>query len=130
MMFILLNIALFLSFTHFGSALFGFSENFDVNLHRKRFYTVSKISEKVETKWIEQKLDNFNPNHTRTWQMRYFENREHFKGGGPIFIYVGGEWEISPEPISGGHWYDMAKELNGILFYTEHRFYGQSRPTE
>lgn len=29
-----------------------------------------------------------------------------------------------------GHMYDMAKALNGLLFYTEHRFYGETRPTE
>lgn len=124
------TLALTFVFINFTDALHGFSENFGVNLHREPFYTSVKRSSRVETKWIEQKLDNFNPNDTRTWQMRYLENREHFKAGGPIFIYVGGEWTISPGAISGGHWYDMAKELNGMLYYTEHRYYGQSHPTE
>lgn len=57
-------------------------------------------------------------------------NDEFFKPGGPIFIYVGGEWFISPGSISGGHVYDMAKEHNGYLFYTEHRFYGLSKPVD
>jgi Serine carboxypeptidase S28 len=26
--------------------------------------------------------------------------------------------------------FDMARELNGTMFYTEHRYYGKSRPTE
>lgn len=55
-------------------------------------------------------------------------NDEFYQEGGPIFIYVGGEWAISAGSISGGHVYDMAREHNGYLFYTEHRFYGQSRP--
>ncbi|XP_046804332.1 putative serine protease K12H4.7 isoform X2 [Lucilia cuprina] len=84
----------------------------------------------VKTLWIEQKLDHFDANETRTWQMRYMSNDEFFKPGGPIFIYVGGEWFISPGFITGGHVYDMAKEHNGYLFYTEHRFYGESKPTE
>lgn len=56
-------------------------------------------------------------------------NDEYFKEGGPIFIYVGGEWTISAGSIRSGHLVDMAEEHNGILFYTEHRYYGQSRPT-
>lgn len=61
--------------------------------------------------------------------MRYFSNSEHYVPGGPIFIYVGGEWEISYGWVTGGHIYDMAKELNGFVFYTEHRYYGKSYPT-
>lgn len=117
-------------FINLSDALHGFSENFGVNLHREPFYSAPKRNSRVETKWITQKLDNFNSSDTRTWSMRYMENREHFKAGGPIFIYVGGEWTISAGSISGGHWYDIAKDLNGILFYTEHRYYGESKPTE
>lgn len=61
--------------------------------------------------------------------MRYLANSEHYREGGPIFIFVGGEWEISSGWITGGHMYDMAREMNGYLFYTEHRYYGWSRPT-
>lgn len=55
-------------------------------------------------------------------------NNEFYEKGGPMFIYVGGEWAISPGAISSGHHYDMAKEHKGYLFYTEHRYYGQSKP--
>ncbi|XP_030374872.1 putative serine protease K12H4.7 [Scaptodrosophila lebanonensis] len=82
----------------------------------------------VETLWIEQKLDHFDENEIRTWQMRYMLNRQYFEAGGPLFIFLGGEWEISQGRITGGHMYDMAKEHNGLLAYTEHRYYGQSRP--
>jgi hypothetical protein len=60
---------------------------------------------------------------------RYYENAEFYKPGGPLFIFVGGEWEISPGFILGGHMYDMAKEQGGYQFYTEHRYYGKSYPT-
>uniref|UniRef100_A0A1B0DNK3 Uncharacterized protein n=1 Tax=Phlebotomus papatasi TaxID=29031 RepID=A0A1B0DNK3_PHLPP len=83
----------------------------------------------VTEEWIEQKLDNFDDNNNATYQMRYLANAEFYQPGGPIFIYVGGEWSVSPGWITGGHTFDMARELNGYLFYTEHRFYGQSRPT-
>jgi len=53
-----------------------------------------------------------------------------FVAGSPIFIYVGGEWEISAGWISTGHMFDMAREMNGTMFYTEHRYYGKSHPTD
>lgn len=56
-------------------------------------------------------------------------NDEFLQDGSPIFIYVGGEWEISAGMISGGHFYDLAREHKAILYYTEHRYYGQTRPT-
>ncbi|XP_063709110.1 putative serine protease K12H4.7 [Culicoides brevitarsis] len=80
--------------------------------------------------WVEQKLDHFDRKNNKTWFMRYLANNELFREGGPIFIYVGGEWEISPPWIQAGRFYDIAKEVGAFLVYTEHRYYGQSRPTE
>lgn len=60
---------------------------------------------------------------------RYLLNDEFQTEGSPIFIYLGGEWEIEESMVSAGHWYDMAQEHNGVLVYTEHRYYGQSIPT-
>lgn len=57
-------------------------------------------------------------------------NDEHLQPGGPIFIYVGGEWRISSGWVTGGHTYDMAEEFHGTIIYTEHRYYGESHPTE
>lgn len=79
--------------------------------------------------YITQKQDHFDEANVATWQMRYFSNSEHYAPGGPIFIYVGGEWEITYGWIMSGHMYDMAKEMNGQMFYTEHRYYGKSFPT-
>lgn len=59
------------------------------------------------------------------------QNKAHFKSGGPIFIMLGGEWEISGGHIlPGQHIYDLAKEFKGLLIYTEHRFYGKTIPTK
>ncbi|XP_037807828.1 putative serine protease K12H4.7 [Lucilia sericata] len=84
----------------------------------------------VKTKWITQKLDHFDEENEETWQMRYMENDQYFESGGPMFIYLGGEWAISPGRIREGIIPDMAKEHKGMLFYTEHRYYGQSKPTK
>jgi Serine carboxypeptidase S28 len=78
--------------------------------------------------YVTQLLDHFNPDY-RTFQMRFYANDNYFQPGGPLFIYVGGEWSISTGWVTGGHMVDMARDLNGYIFYTEHRFYGQSRPT-
>lgn len=84
----------------------------------------------VEEKWIVQNVDHFDRQNKQTWQMRYFENFEFFEISGPIFIYVGGEWEITKKRLLFGYMFDMAKEFNASMFYTEHRFYGKSRPIE
>lgn len=84
----------------------------------------------VNEAWIEQPLDHFNPRENRTWSMRYYENSALYKPGGPIFIMIGGEWEISPGYLQTGLMYDIAKAHNGMLYYTEHRYYGKSHPTE
>ncbi|XP_055693685.1 putative serine protease K12H4.7 [Lutzomyia longipalpis] len=84
----------------------------------------------VREEWIEQQLDNFDEYNNATFQMRYLANDEFYQPGGPLFIYVGGEWSVSPGWILGGHMFDMAREMNGYMFYTEHRYYGQTRPTE
>lgn len=78
---------------------------------------------------IQQKLDHFDDSNDTLWQMRFLANSAFYQPGGPIFIMVGGEWEISAGWIQGGHMYDMAQQMSGHLFYTEHRFYGYSRPT-
>ncbi|XP_001662504.2 putative serine protease F56F10.1 isoform X1 [Aedes aegypti] len=87
------------------------------------------VTRQAEVKWITQYVDNFDPQNPSTWSMRYIQNGEHYQPGGPLFIFLGGEWEISPGYVMYGHFYDMAKELGAHLFYTEHRYYGQSRPT-
>lgn len=61
---------------------------------------------------------------------RYFRNAKYHKPQGPIYIFLGGEWTITPGLLSTGLTHDMAVENGGILFYTEHRYYGQSWPYE
>lgn len=45
-------------------------------------------------------------------------------------MFIGGEWNIDKGNLLGGHMFDMAKELQASMFYPEHRYYGQSIPTE
>ncbi|XP_011160112.1 putative serine protease K12H4.7 [Solenopsis invicta] len=80
--------------------------------------------------WITQPLDHFNHRENRTWSMRYKENSAFLKNGGPILIMIGGEWQITDGYLQGGLMYEIGVKYGGLMYYTEHRFYGQSKPTK
>lgn len=121
---------IFLSLFNLSLGFFGYTRQY--NTHEEPSFPITRtgIFATPTQKYIEQSLDHFNPQDQRRWMMRYFENDAYFQTGGPIFIYLGGEWTISTPSITQGTLIvEMAKENEGILFYTEHRFYGLSRPT-
>ncbi|XP_011185032.2 putative serine protease K12H4.7 [Zeugodacus cucurbitae] len=84
----------------------------------------------VQELWLEQKLDQFDETNNKTWLMRFLRNDRYFKPHGPVFIFVGGEWEISAVYLLTGHMHDIARQHNGMLYYVEHRYYGQSWPID
>ncbi|RLU16943.1 hypothetical protein DMN91_011012 [Ooceraea biroi] len=86
--------------------------------------------EDVVEGWITQPLDHFNHRDNRTWSMRYNENSAFLKKNGPIIIMIGGEWEISTGFLQGGLMYEIGSQHGALMYYTEHRFYGKSRPTK
>ncbi|XP_050343385.1 putative serine protease K12H4.7 [Nymphalis io] len=89
----------------------------------------SLSSRHVKTAWINMPIDHFDPQNKDTYRMRFMFNDEFFGGEGyPIFILVGGEWDIVPGWLQGGNMYLMAEENKGYQIYTEHRFYGESLP--
>ncbi|XP_034486003.1 putative serine protease K12H4.7 [Drosophila innubila] len=98
------------------------------DLHRGPPRQPSSNRANVETRWITQKLDNFDDSNTATWEDRILINEDYFVDGSPIFIYLGGEWEIKPGDISSGHLVDLARKYNGAVITTEHRFFGKSFP--
>merc|ERR1719500_2470248 len=89
----------------------------------------SKTSAPAE-QYFEQVLDHFNAIDGRTWGQRFWENMEHYAPGGPAFIMIGGEAEASPGWLNYGQWYKWAEENGAAMFLLEHRYYGQSHPTE
>lgn len=112
--------------------LFGYSIKYNTHQDPAIHHTNRNLAPYTipEEKWIEQPLDHFDHQNTNRWKMRYFEHNRNFQPGGPILIYVGGEWAISPGSINQGSLiYDLSREFNGTLFYTEHRYYGKSHPT-
>jgi len=81
--------------------------------------------------WYEhQELDHFDPRNNRTFRQRYFANFEHYKPGGPVILYIGGEGPLHGKSAVGGHVSNalFAKEMAGATVALEHRFYGKSQP--
>uniref|UniRef100_A0A336MYZ1 CSON007083 protein n=1 Tax=Culicoides sonorensis TaxID=179676 RepID=A0A336MYZ1_CULSO len=81
----------------------------------------------TQTKFIEQPLSHYMGLDYK-WDQRYFVNADYFLNGGPIFIYIGYGFEYY-DVMYRGEVFNFNKELNGLLFGLEHRFYGASRPT-
>lgn len=129
----LTGIWIFLTVVQFVSAFFGWTKH--TNTHQEpQVQVLKKCCGSLavpDEKWITQKLDHFNPQDMRKWNMRYYEDLSNFEQDGPIFIYLGGEWTISPRSIAEGTLiHEMALDTHGALFYTEHRYYGKSHPTQ
>ncbi|KAJ8705926.1 hypothetical protein PYW07_010703 [Mythimna separata] len=78
--------------------------------------------------WVQVRLNHFMAYDTRTYPMRYYYNNEFAGARGNLVIFVGGEWAISEGWTQAGLAYELAKKMGAGLFYTEHRFYGSSRP--
>lgn len=87
-------------------------------------------SANVELLTVEQSLDNFNPQNTATWNQRYYVNTEFYQPGGPLYIILSGEWRISTVGVTDSLVVEMAQDMYGHVSYLEHRFYGESFPTE
>ncbi|XP_026320197.1 putative serine protease K12H4.7 [Hyposmocoma kahamanoa] len=113
-----------------GYVFYGFGNGYRYltkQLSNAGLFDASALSS-VEAKWIEQPLDHFDENETRTWKMRYFENLEFWQPNGTIYLFIGGEGEASPVWLTMGILYELANETNGAIFGSEHRYYGKSMP--
>lgn len=63
---------------------------------------------------------------------RYFVNDSYFdfKNQGPVFLMIGGEGPADARWMVKGAWIDYAKKFNALCINLEHRYYGESHPTE
>lgn len=58
----------------------------------------------IEQQTIEQPLDHFEPSQ-KTFKQRYWVNRNYWrKKDGPVFLYIGGEFEMSARFVDGGRY--------------------------
>lgn len=87
-------------------------------------------SAELISRLVDLRVDHFNPLDRRTYDARYFVNNAHWLAGGPIFIYVSGGTDLYDDFLLGGVIAELSQELNGNIFALEHRYFGESRPTE
>ncbi|XP_013133813.1 PREDICTED: putative serine protease K12H4.7 [Papilio polytes] len=78
--------------------------------------------------WLPVRLNHFDASNNDTFLMRYYYNNE-FATSNNVVIVVGGPWSIAPDWVTGGLPHELAEKIGAGLFYTEHRYYGQTRPT-
>ncbi|XP_042299520.1 thymus-specific serine protease-like [Sceloporus undulatus] len=75
---------------------------------------------------IRQPLDHFNKQNRITFNQRYYINSDFFRPGNPVFLYIGGEGELSGFVAIMGHHVNLAEQYGALLVALEHRFYGSS----
>lgn len=63
-----------------------------------------------------------------TFLQRYFVYDKWFKPGGPMFFYTGNEADVVLFVNSTGLMWQNGEELNALLVFAEHRFFGRSLP--
>lgn len=71
-------------------------------LVHKHQHSLQARHDPVEEHTIEQPLDHFEPSQ-KTFKQRYWVNANYWrKKEGPVFLYIGGEFELSAGYIDGG----------------------------
>ncbi|GAB0098732.1 thymus-specific serine protease [Sergentomyia squamirostris] len=91
---------------------------------------VAGVSCQIETRNFTQWLDHFDENCTETWNNTYYIDESFYEPGGPIFLYVGDmQFYYTWYRLNSSHFIDIAREVGALIIGTEHRYYGESRPT-
>ncbi|GAB6022537.1 Thymus-specific serine protease [Chamberlinius hualienensis] len=106
-----------------------------INPFRLQFRVISnpstnEIQDHPPAQWFTQRLDHFNAADTRTWSQRYYVSDSYYTNGGPAFLMLGSEAPAEPKWMVKGQWVHWAKDFHAMCFYLEHRYYGESHPTE
>ncbi|KAF9597311.1 hypothetical protein IFM89_017095 [Coptis chinensis] len=88
---------------------------------------------RLKTFYYAQTLDHFNyrPDSYTTFQQRYMMNSKHWAGANtssPILVYFGAEAPIDNDVENVGFLNSYAPELNALIVFIEHRYYGKSMP--
>ncbi|KAJ0183898.1 hypothetical protein K1T71_000321 [Dendrolimus kikuchii] len=84
-----------------------------------------------QAQWFKQKLDHYSLSDMRYWKQRYYVNDSFydFNSQGPVFLMIGGEGPADARWMVKGAWIDYAKKFGALCINLEHRYYGESRPT-
>lgn len=81
------------------------------------------------TRYIEVPVDHFASTPTSTtFRLRYLITLKNYDNGGPVFVYTGGEREITTAAQNTGFLFEISPMFNAAVVFIEHRYYGQSLP--
>ncbi|KAM4682289.1 lysosomal Pro-X carboxypeptidase isoform 1-T1 [Amazona ochrocephala] len=81
------------------------------------------------TRYLRQQVDHFGFDEDLTFQQRYLIADQYWRrDNGPILFYTGNEGDITWFCNNTGFMWDVAEELNAMLVFAEHRYYGESLP--
>ncbi|XP_054156701.1 uncharacterized protein LOC128955089 [Oppia nitens] len=108
--------------------LFGVKPSNKLGIHKQT--VADGYLNSLPDNWFDQRVDHFNTSDTRTFKQRYFVNDKYYKTGGPVFLLVDGENEANDYFITLGACARYAEKFNALTVDLEHRYYGQSVPTE
>ncbi|XP_065345057.1 putative serine protease K12H4.7 [Cloeon dipterum] len=98
-------------------------------IHPRLSLGPAKIETDASEFQFQQLVDHFRPLDTRTFSQRYFKRMDNYVSGGPVFLFLGGEWDATGGFISNTSFVgQMADRLGGAVFELEHRYYGISQP--
>jgi hypothetical protein len=95
-------------------------------------YLQSPSTRNSNALWFEQTIDHFNPQNTKTFKQRYYEDNSYWQQpNGPIFLFISGEAALpgSPDEQSGPEVLRLAEKFGAKIIAVEHRYYGASVPT-
>eukprot|EP00656_Telonema_subtile_P046200 TRINITY_DN52568_c0_g1_i1.p1 TRINITY_DN52568_c0_g1~~TRINITY_DN52568_c0_g1_i1.p1 ORF type:complete len:476 (-),score=81.05 TRINITY_DN52568_c0_g1_i1:1-1428(-) len=65
-----------------------------------------------------------------TFPLRYYVNQQHWlpNSSAPVLFYTGNEADIFQFVNNSGFMFELAQELNAMVVFAEHRYYGLSNP--
>uniref|UniRef100_A0A8D0BQC7 Lysosomal Pro-X carboxypeptidase n=1 Tax=Salvator merianae TaxID=96440 RepID=A0A8D0BQC7_SALMN len=88
-----------------------------------------RATRSYRTCYITQKIDHFGFSEDRTFKQRYLVVDRHWnEDTGSVLFYTGNEGDITWFANNTGFMWNIAEELNAILVFAEHRYYGESLP--
>ncbi|CAG2113212.1 unnamed protein product, partial [Medioppia subpectinata] len=91
---------------------------------------VSDTNDQFEEQWFDQRVDHFNKQDNRTFKQRYYVEDSHYKTGGPVFLMISGEDEVSSIWLTNATYMgELAQKYGALAVILEHRYYGRSVPT-
>jgi len=87
-------------------------------------------SESFQTRYFTQTIDHFHfEKDDRSYQQRYLISDKYWNQKGPILFYCGNEADVEVFWNNSGFiTFDLASNLNALVVFAEHRYYGLSLP--